>query len=240
MSVITISRQLGSLGEYIGLGLAAALGWRYVDRTTIHRAATAAGVPPMALAELAYEGRRSLLERLVNALHLEAAVPPLPESGAVEPLSNPLRLTPLLPPLTTTMQDYVTIVGELICTMADEGQVVIVGRAAQSVLAGRRDTFHAQVVAPFELRVARQRARYGEPRAIVTERLRASDNARADYLRRYYNIDWRDPLLYDMIVNTAQLNAEAAIKLIALGWNAKCTQPPENHQATATAQGSTT
>jgi cytidylate kinase len=223
MSVITISRQVGSLGSLIAAGLARALNWRYVDRETIHRAASAAGVPDVALAELAHEGRRSFIERLLTALRLEPAVPPPPEMGKVEGFARPFSgiLTPVMPPGTPTIQDYVSIVGDLIQMIADEGHVVIVGRAAQVLLAARPDTLHVQVIAPFDLRVARIRARQGEPRALVVERLRAGDEARRDYLRRFYNVDWRDPLLYDMIINTANLDVEAAIKLIALAWKEK-------------------
>lgn len=223
MSVITISRQTGSHGTLIGLGLARALGWRYVDRTSIHRAASAAGVPDVALAELEYEGRRSFIERLLSALRLEPAVPPLPEMAQPEGLTRPFSgiLAPVLPPVAPTVQDYVEIVDELIRTIANEGHVVIVGRGAQASLADRRDAFHVQIIAPFDLRVARVRVRQGEPRPIVAERLRAGDEARRDYLRRFYNVDWRDPLLYDMVVNTAHLGVEAAIKLIALGWREK-------------------
>ncbi|HBY98758.1 MAG: cytidylate kinase-like family protein [Ardenticatenaceae bacterium] len=223
MSVITVSRQTGSFGTLIGVGLARALGWRYVDREAIHRAASAAGVPDVALAELEYEGRRSFIERLLSALRYEPTVPPLPEMGESEGLTRPFSgiLTPVLPPVAPTVQDYVNIVDELIRTIAIEGHVVIVGRAAQVLLADRRDVFHVQIIAPFELRVARLRARRGEPRTLVIERLHASDEARRDYLRRFYNADWRDPLLYDMVVNTAHLAIEPAIKLIALGWKEK-------------------
>jgi hypothetical protein len=230
MSVITISRQTGSDGERLGLGLAAALGWRYIDRATIHRAAKAAGVPDLALAELAYKGRRSFLERLLGALRLEPSIPSHPERGEVEVVSAPLRLMPLLPPVTNTVQDYVDFIGELINAMADEGQLVIVGSAGQVILAERPDTFHIQVIAPFELRVARLRARSGEPRQAAIQKIRASDDSRAEYLRRFYHEEWHDALLYDLIINSAHLDLEAAIKLTALGWKAKCATPPHHAQ----------
>ncbi|HYN89691.1 MAG TPA: cytidylate kinase-like family protein [Ardenticatenaceae bacterium] len=223
MSIITISRQTGSLGSLIGAGLARALAWRYVDREMIHRAASAAGVPDVALEELAYEGRRGFVDRLLSALRLDPAVAPVPDAGQSEGLSRPFGgiLTPLLAPVAPTMQDYVSIVDEVVRVIADEGQVVIVGRAAQVLLAGRADAFHVQVIAPFDLRVARVRARHGEPRALVVNRLKASDETRCDYLERFYHTDWRDPLLYDMILNTGHVDVEAAIKLVALGWKEK-------------------
>ncbi len=52
MSAITISRQLGSLGDELALEVARCLGWRRVCRDLINRAAVEAGVPQVALAEL--------------------------------------------------------------------------------------------------------------------------------------------------------------------------------------------
>jgi cytidylate kinase len=52
MSAITISRQVGSLGDELAEALARELGWRRVCRDLINRAAVSAGVPQVALAEL--------------------------------------------------------------------------------------------------------------------------------------------------------------------------------------------
>ena len=40
------------------------------------------------------------------------------------------------------------------------------------------------------------------------------DRAAADYLKRFYDIDWSDPLLYDLVINTGKLNTDAAVQLI--------------------------
>ncbi len=52
MSVITISRQLGSLGTTLGRMVAARLGYRLVHRELINQAAQLAGAPDMALAAI--------------------------------------------------------------------------------------------------------------------------------------------------------------------------------------------
>ena len=45
---------------------------------------------------------------------------------------------------------------------------------------------------------------------------RASDRERRLYLKRFYDLDWNDPLLYDLVINTAHLSDEAACELICL------------------------
>jgi cytidylate kinase len=42
----------------------------------------------------------------------------------------------------------------------------------------------------------------------------ARDRQRRTYLKRFYNIDWNDPLLYDLVINTAHLGAAEACNLI--------------------------
>lgn len=50
MAVVTLSRQLGSLGEEIGGAIAVTLGYPLVSRDVINRAAQLAGCPEVALA----------------------------------------------------------------------------------------------------------------------------------------------------------------------------------------------
>ena len=52
MTIITISRQLGSLGTTLGRRVASRLGYRLVHRELINQAARLAGAPDMALATI--------------------------------------------------------------------------------------------------------------------------------------------------------------------------------------------
>lgn len=124
----------------------------------------------------------------------------------------------MLPPVAPTLESYVAMLGDVVRAIADEGHVVIVGRGAQVILAGRPDAFHVRVTAPFPVRVTRVQQRTGQPRPQAAERVRASDQARAEYLRRFYHVDWRDPLLYDIVINTERVSKRTAVRLIALGW----------------------
>jgi cytidylate kinase len=73
---------------------------------------------------------------------------------------------------------------------------------------------HVQVIAPFELRVARVAEREKLSLAAARRRVRSSDQARTDYLARYHNANWLDPLLYHFIINTGQTPLEVAVALI--------------------------
>ena len=106
------------------------------------------------------------------------------------------------------------MVGLVIRGLAHEGNVLILGRGGQMLLRNHPGAFHVQTVAPFANRVEVVMSRYGLGERVAQQRVRASDRARFDYLRRYHDVDWLDPTLYHLVLNTAGLPAASAIELI--------------------------
>lgn len=228
MTVITISRQLGSLGGEIAASVAQELGLRLIDAETINRAAQRAGVPRMALAELENEGERGLASRVLNAMR---AMPRLPSTGshptspatAIDTVSPRTSTTtfpfgglfsPTVPPISASLEGYVRMVGMVIRGLGHEGNVLIVGRGGQILLRNHPGVLHIQTVAPIAKRVEAVSARHGLSDRDAHQRVRASDRARFDYLRRYHDVDWLDPTLYHLVLNTASLPASTAVELI--------------------------
>lgn len=217
--IITISRQLGSQGNEIAAAVAQRLGLRFVDREIIHRAAREAGVPRAALEELAYEGRRSLIERVLDVVNTMPAIPQTPHASLREmaaPMATPFGsiLTPATPLFGLPMEQYVQVVEQVIRDLAEKGGVLIVGRAGQVILRHRDDVLHVRIIAPHDRRVEILMAREGIDRSEARARINASDRARSEYLRRYYHARWADPQLYDLVINTAKIDQLAAVELI--------------------------
>jgi cytidylate kinase len=247
MTVITISRQLGSHGDKIAAEVAAALGLRLIDAETIHRAAQRAGVPQMALAELVHEGERSLATQVLKALRtmpsLQTPYPPSSgvhdeESTAKETgdTASPARhsvdvegtfsgmsglrlpftglFSPTVPPISASLEEYVRMVGLVIRGLAREGDVLIIGRGGQVLLRNHPWTLHVQIVAPFGYRVQVVMAREGLDKRAAQNRVRASDRARFDYIRRYHDADWLDSSLYHLVINSGRVPMSTAADLI--------------------------
>jgi cytidylate kinase len=178
MNVVTISRQLGSLGFEIAQSLAEQLGYRLVWRELINQAAIRAGAPEVALA-------------MIDELNL-LGICPSPEK----------------------CQAYFEAVEKVLHELADQGEVVIVGRGGQLVLRGHPQVLHVRIVAPLEVRVDRVAASKSvSPKAALAQ-IKASDRTRRLYFQKFYQADWDEPTLYDLILNTGRIPPDAAVEMI--------------------------
>jgi hypothetical protein len=220
MTVITLSRQLGSFGEEIATQVALALNLRLIDAEAINRAAQKAGVPQVALAELEHDRERSLTNRVLNALQAMPSLSPLSETGSAYPDIPGLTLpfaglfSTTVPPLSAWLEGYVRMVGLVVRGLAREGNVLLVGRGSQVLLRDHPGALHIQVVAPLAQRLDLVMKRHDLAKREAQSRIRASDRARSDYVRRYHDADWLDPTLYHLVINTAWISVPIAVELI--------------------------
>lgn len=240
MTVITLSRQRGSQGEELAAMVAQKLGLRLVDAAMIHRAAQRAGVPQVALDELEHEGERSLADRVLKAFRAMPSLPTAPafstpltgesSTASQEPfgLSIPFSglFSPTAPPISASLESYVRMVGLVIRGLAREGNVLIVGRGGQALLRKHPCALHVQIVAPLDNRIKVVMEREGLTWRAAQSRVRASDRARADYVRRYHDIDWLDTTFYDLVINTGRVSLDTAVGLIVAAQEA-LSHPPD-------------
>ena len=153
-------------------------------------------------------GYRLAMRELINQAALRAGAP----SVALAVIDE-LHLLGISPD-PQEYQAYIRAMGSVIEELADGGDVIIAGRGGQAVLRDRPGVLHVKIIAPFEVRAQRLAERHHISLQAARHQARASDRERRAYLKRFYNIDWNDPLLYDLVINTACLNAEAACNLI--------------------------
>ncbi len=220
MKVITLSQQLGSGGDAIAAQVAADLYLEVIDHGRLRRAAVVAGVSELAWAELEMIGRGDLVDRLTKALRrVPPTAPTEQEPVALSAnLSGPLDglFVPFLPPAAVALAGSVRILEQVVRHLADVGSVLFVDNGAQMILAGRDDVLHVAVIAPFEQRVAAVQARNGSSLTETRRQVRSSDRNQIEYLRRFYQARWDDPLLYHLVVNTGQLTiAQATATIVA-------------------------
>jgi cytidylate kinase len=121
-----------------------------------------------------------------------------------------------LKPGRAELQLYRTTVEQVIRDLAVAGNVLLVGRGGQIVLAGQAGVLHVRISAPpaARIRCVAERCRVSAEAAAA--RIAASDGARSAYLRRHYGARWDDPHLYDLVIHMAQLRVEDAAALVCL------------------------
>ncbi len=109
---------------------------------------------------------------------------------------------------------YRQAVKQVVEELAIEGNVVIVGRAGQAILAGHPGVLHVRVVAPMNIRAGRVAAQQNIPLECALAQIQASDRFRRNYLKRYYHMHWEDSEMYDLVINTGRMSVEDASFLI--------------------------
>jgi len=111
-------------------------------------------------------------------------------------------------------EKYITAVNEVLDMLAREGNVIIVGRAANLTLLTFRNVFNLRVVADFDVRLQRvmerQKLNETDARRLITD----TDYARETYYRYLFNVMPDDPLVYDMTLNTSRISLEEAAAIV--------------------------
>jgi len=196
MRAITISRQYGSGGGEVATRLAQRLRWKLIDHELVAQVAHKLGITPEE-AEIHDEHVEGFISRALNALQIAMPVMPVPPSATGY-----------------DEQIYHETLRQVVETAALEGQVIIVGRTGQAILANRRDVLHVRVIAPLQKRIVYVARREGLDEEQARARIQLKDRDRVRYLQAQYGRDVNDPLLYDLMINTGVLDLESTVDLV--------------------------
>jgi cytidylate kinase len=220
MAVITISRQYGSGGYEIARLLCDRLGYQYFDKDLMAQLGAQMGLAPDQVVDLPEDKHQvqSLVARLFGA------VP--------NPFGDPGEWA-LPAKLDAQQQLSVQTFQGLIRAAHDHDKVVVVGRGGQVVLHDVPDVLHVRVVAPIEMRIRRVQESAGVTADAARKQVAQRDQASADYVKRFYDVDWADPLLYDVAINMRRITPAAAADLIikALDCLPTLARPEPSHVA---------
>jgi cytidylate kinase len=207
-AIVAFSVQIGSEGFTLARRVAEQLGYRYYDWEITSEAAARAGVSPTEV--IAAERVPSFLERIMQRLGQVSAVSIEGSPGLTEP--SPAVMSTALQAFTS--EDYRQFIEKVVLELAERGDAVIVGHAAQYTLAGKSGALRVLVHGSPD----RRAQRLAEEQQIDLEAallaIRQSDKDRGELLKRVYHFDWLDAAMYDLTLNTDHLSLEAAADLV--------------------------
>jgi len=115
---------------------------------------------------------------------------------------------------TDTKRHYLAYVEAIIFEMAARDNVILSGRGATIFLQKVRHALRVRITAPERLRAERVEDELGLVTDMAIQLVRQNDRERASRVKFLYNVEWDDPLLYDLVLNTERLARGAAVRVI--------------------------
>lgn len=111
-----------------------------------------------------------------------------------------------------TLVHYTT---DTLLRLARMGGVILIGRGGCVVTSTLKNCFHVRMVAPLSKRVHHACAFYHMNESEAYEFVEAEDHERRRYLKKYFAEDIDNPLLYHLVINTAETGIDGAAEIIA-------------------------
>lgn len=195
IKILTIEREYGSGGGEIAEHLAKQLGWKLWDQQLTEEIARLANCPK-SVVEVREEKTDPLYYRLFKSFL----------RGSYEGSLNAHKLN------VVDSESILKLTERVVLHAAKRGESVIVGRGSQHFLRNREDTLRVFLYAPREDKIRRVMARGKTPKE-AAERVDNVDRERADFIRKYFHVEWPDRDVYHAMINT-KIGEEVVARMI--------------------------
>ncbi len=187
--IITISREYGSGGKYIGELVAQKLGIPFYDKEIMEKIAEETGfvkdfierlaeyAPSKNIFSYAFVGRNSAGE---------------------------------------SMEDYIqNVQRKIILDIASEGSCVIVGRSADYILKGKAETIDVFIRGDLDEKIQRICEYRGVSESEAAKLIRDTDKKRSVNYKYYTGQSWGNIKNYDLVLNSTSIGVENCADIIA-------------------------
>lgn len=193
-TIITIGRQYGSGGRYVGKKLAEQLGIAYYDKELLSMASEESGICGEFFEKADEKNSSSLLKALTLGFSMNNTV-----FHGNDYLSN---------------ESLFRIQSDVIRKVAAEGSCILVGRCADYILREEHACVDVFVSADLEDRIRRvmEYNRLSEKEA--AEYIRKADKSRASYYNYYTDKIWGAAESYDLCINSSRHGIDGTVDFI--------------------------
>ena len=204
MVTVTISRQFGCGGAYLGKRLAKRLRFKYADHGILHLAAKNLGVQAKDLAGKE-ETVSGFWDDFFRAFSFGA-----PDAGYYAPPPKEL----------VGDAEFLEVEARIISGIHARHSAVIMGRGAYSTLGGLPDVLNIFLHAPKEFRVRRVMELYKMGHKKAVSAIEEKDAQRTKFLETVTGRSWTDARNFHLCLDTAQagfdLAEETAVKMVKI------------------------
>ena len=116
---------------------------------------------------------------------------------------------------------YFQVTKKLVENLYEVGDVIILGWGGQCILRGKPNTFHVRLIKDRDLRVQTVADRLQISIAKAEKIVDREEQDSKEYIKHFFNTDWNDPTLYDMIIDMGKVSIAEAVKMIFDGLKKK-------------------
>jgi len=197
MAVITISRQFGAGGITLGKMIAEKFGYTFADTEVIKMVAEMANVSTSFVETVEKEagGKFSkFISRTVSKPLVDRILKD--ERGYID---EKIYL------------DYLVLI---IAQMADDGDVVILGRGSQYILNDHPDAYHVLLIDTFENRVRFMQKNYDLSLSRANQVVKNEDKRRLNLYKKLGKTDYDNAELYHLVLNMNRIRLDRALELV--------------------------
>lgn len=182
--IITIAREYGSGGRYVGRLIANKLGIKFYDKNLIAKVAEETGLSEEYIEQ--NEQQRNALSNFNN--------------GYYASLNN--------------ADDLFIKESEIIKELAAKESCVIIGRCADFILKDRDDVLKVFIYSNMDNKVKRATEIYGLDKSKAKKEIKRIDKLRGNHYKYYTEKEWNDYENYDICINSDILGVEKSADLI--------------------------
>ena len=185
VSTITISREPGSGGNVVAKQLSEKLNFDVFHQEVLLEIAKRAEVSDKLLATLDEKGL-SVLEDCISALVYDRHLWP---------------------------DEYLKHLMKVIGAIGKHGRAIIVGRGANFIIPPE-NRLRLRIVAPQNFRIANLVRTLDITEEDAKSRIIRTESDRRAFIRKYFNADIADPINYDLVINTGELEIDKAVEAV--------------------------
>ena len=182
--VITISREYGSGGRYIGRLIADKLGIQLYDKDFIEKVAKETGFTQEYIEN--NEQKRNILDTLNNGYYFGV----------------------------NNADELFIKESELIKEVANKESCVIIGRCADYILRDQENVIRIFIYSGMENKMKRATKIYGFDSERAKKEIKKIDKSRANHYKYYTEKDWKNYSNYDICINSDAIGVEKSAELI--------------------------
>lgn len=183
-TVITIAREYGSGGRYVGRLIADKLGIKFYDKEFIEKLATETGLSEEYIES--HEQKRDVLDGFNNGYYFG--------------LNN--------------ADDLFIKESELIKEVAEKESCVIIGRCADFILQDKENVLKVFIYSDMEDKIKRATEIYGFDKEKAEKEIKRIDKLRANHYKYYTEKQWDSHANYDICINSDTLGVEKSADII--------------------------